>query len=45
MTDSINIIAQTLKELMSTDELATRLVVQALQTGYTLGLADAKKAG
>lgn len=45
MTDTIVTIAQTLKEIMCTDELATRLVVQAIQAGYTLGLADSKKAG
>lgn len=45
MADAIVTIAQTVKELMSTDELTARLVVQAIQTGYTLGLADAKKAG
>lgn len=45
MADTIITIAQTVKELIQTDELATRLVLQAIQTGYTLGLADAKKAG
>lgn len=45
MNDTINTIAQTVRDLMKTDELATRLVLQAIQTGYTLGLADSKKAG
>lgn len=45
MADTVITIAQTVKELMEVDELATRLVLQAIQTGYTLGLADAKKAG
>lgn len=45
MADTIITIAQTVKEIVEVDELATRLVLQAIQTGYTLGLADAKKAG
>lgn len=44
MPDIINSIAQTIREGEKKDALVTRLVLQAVQTGYTLGLADAKKA-
>lgn len=37
-------IAQALKDALDADEAAAKLVVQTMQLGYTLGLADAKKA-
>lgn len=37
-------IAQALKDALDADEATAKLVVQPMQLGYTLGLADAKKA-
>lgn len=44
MPEIINAIAQTIQEGEKKNDLATRLVLQAIQTGYTLGLAYAQKA-
>lgn len=37
-------IAQALKDALDADEATAHLVIQTMQLGYTLGLADAKKA-
>lgn len=37
-------IAQALKDALNANEATAKLVVQTMQLGYTLGLADAKKA-
>lgn len=43
MPDTDVVIAQTVKELMQTNKLEIQLVLQAIQTGYTLGLAQGQK--
>lgn len=37
-------IAQALKDALDADEATAHLVLQLMQMGYALGLADAKKA-
>lgn len=37
-------IVQALKDALDADEATAHLVAQTMQLGYTLGLADAKKA-
>lgn len=44
MPDTINVIAQTVREGMEVNEPVMRLFLQAVQAGYALGLADAKQA-
>lgn len=44
MSDVIAEIAQTVREGEKMNSLAIRLVLQAIQTGYTLGLAQGQKS-
>lgn len=44
MLDTINTIAQAVREGMEVNEPVMRLFLQAIQAGYTLGLADAQKS-
>ena len=40
----IDRIAQALKDALDSDEATAHLMIQTMQLGYTLGMADAKKA-
>lgn len=41
---SLDSIARSVQEMVSADESTTRIMLQLLQTGYAIGLSDAKNA-
>lgn len=46
MSDNeLEVIAQSIKDCKSKDIPTTHAILQAIQLGYSLGLADSKKAG